>query len=233
MAENFTKAIKEGLTTEEVTLPGTEGYDYTTPDAKMFEALEKSVYQFSAAKSYQINQALSELLKPVMVSGVESSPSFSQFETAARQKLGVYVDTYGKVEYNAAVAASQMSAKWGRFQESADTMPYLQFKTSKGEHVCPICAPYDDMIRPINDPVWEYASPLLHFNCYCTILQLPNSTYIQTPDETLPDPELIPAMFRTNYARKSQALPPDHPYYTGVPKKSLNTWAKENLPKRS
>ena len=238
MAQEFTQAIKEGLTAEGVTSPSPseftlgnerssrgEAFDYNTPDAKMFQALEKSVYMFSAAKSYHINEALTELLRDG-----DHQASFSKFNAAAKEKLGIY-SQYAKVEYNAAVGAAQMSAKWGRFEENADAMPYLQFNTSKGEHVCPICSGFDDMIARIDAPVWKYASPLLHFGCNCTLTQLPDSSYTPTPADKIPDEEVVPPLFRTDYTRKSQAFPPGHPYYKGVPKKSLTAWARENLKK--
>jgi hypothetical protein len=226
MAEQYTDAIREGLATEKVPLPGADGYDYSTPDYKMLESLEKSAYRFSAAKSWQVNKALTELLKE----GTHTV-SFAQFQKAAAQRLDVYIGQYGRVEYTSAVSSAQMSAKWSRFQADAADMPYLQFKTSKSDRVCPICAPYDNMIRKVNDPVWEHASPLLHYYCYCTILQLPHSHATITPDADLPDPAMIPAIFRTNYARKMQAFSPDHPYYDEVPKKSITAWVKDNYVK--
>jgi hypothetical protein len=218
MAENFTEAIKEGLQAA-----AAEGYDYTAKDAKLFEALQKSAYRFSAAKSWQVNKQLTELL-------ANSDGSFSKFEQAAIKELQLTVGRYGRVEWNSSKSAAQMSAKWERFKENADIMPYLMFSTTEAESVCPICAPFDKLTRPINDPVWNHASPLLHFQCQCTLLQLPGSHEAITPDDQLPNDELVPKLFRVNYAEKMQAFPPDHPYYDEAPKKSLNAWVKKNLP---
>lgn len=217
MADKFTEAVHKGL--KEV------GYDYDTPNDKLLDHLRNSAFQFSAAKSWQINKLLTGLLYDG-----NSRRSFSEFQRAAFKELNLYVGNYGRVEYNSAVSSSQMAAKWMGFKENVHTNPYLQFKTSKAESVCPICAPYDDLIRPVNDPVWEHASPLLHFQCNCNLLELPMSHADITPDSDLPDPEMVPKMFRTNYAAKMQAFPPDHPYYTGVPKRTLRAWTKENLP---
>jgi len=43
---------------------------------------------------------------------------------------------------------------------------YLRYNVSGGR-ICPTCAYFDGTTRPINDPVWGYATPLLHNGGKC------------------------------------------------------------------
>ena len=230
MAKGFTTAIHSSLKKEGKLPHVTKGVeiDYTAPDWILLENLEESAYRFSAAKSWSINRALTSLLNQD-----NNKSSWNQFEKAAAKELHVYLGDYGHIEYNTALSSSQMAAKELRFQENKHAMPWIQFKTSKGEHVCPICGPYDNVIKHIDDPMWDYASPLLHYQCQCTKVQLPSSKATPTPDKDLPDPDLIPPIFRNAFCRKGEAFPPEHPYYKEADKKSLNQWVKENYPKNT
>jgi hypothetical protein len=214
MAKNFTEAIEKGLTDV--------GYDYDIPDPKLFEALQQNAYHFSAAKSYEVNKQLTEL--------INKTNSFHEFEKAARTELHLYLGQYGRIEYNSAYSASQMAAKWETFRQNAAIMPYLQYKTSRSERVCPICAPYDNIILLKTNPFWNWGSPLRHFQCGCTLLELPGDDLKETEKDQFPDPSLTQELFRTNYPAKGLAFPPGHPYYKDVPRKSLKHWLSENAP---
>ena len=203
--------------------------DYNTPDYELLANMEKSVYRFSAAKSYHENKALTALLTQG-----DKHISFAEFDKLAQKQLGITIGKYGKVEYNAAVSSGQLAAKWQRFTAKAHVLPYLQFLTSAADKVCDICHPFDGMIRKIDDPIWHQASPLLHFNCYCDILQLPDreGEIEETPEKDIPTTAQIPEIFRVNYAEKQQAFPPGHPYYDGVPLKKINSFVNKFKPDR-
>jgi hypothetical protein len=219
MAEDFMNAVYKGTGTTFA------GLDYNTPDYELLSSLQRSVYSFSAAKSWHINKDLTGLLHD----GTRLR-SFSEFQKEALGQLGVYIGQWGKIEYSSALVNSEMAGKIQRFRADADIMPYWQFKTSKGEHVCEICAPYDDVIALHDAPVWKYATPQLHYGCYCTIVQLPGQHYTPTPHTDLPPMDKIPKIFRTDIAGKMQAFPPDHPYWHDVPRKSVNKWVNKHLP---
>lgn len=208
-AKRYMQAVFEGTGTN------FDKVDYTSPDHELLRNLERNVYQFAGAKNYQTIRALNDLLRDG-----DRLRTRAEFKREAVKSLtqwnGVWLDT----EYQTAVNSAVNARKWQEFNERADIMPLLQFKVVKDERLCPICMPFADMVRPINDPVWDYATPSLHFGDRCTILQLPDTTTPITTD--VPGEDGIPKMFRVNFAKQQLAFPDDHPYYNGVPQRVLD-----------
>ena len=217
MAQEFTDAVKSGLRKEGIS------YDYSSPDYDLFTNLRESCYHFSAAKSWNVNKDLTELLYDG-----DTRRSFSEFQKAAQDQLNVVIGQYGKIEWNSAHSVSQIAAKEMRFSKTKDTMPYVQFFTTESERVCPICAPFNKLIFRIDDA--HRPVPALHFQCQCTEVQLPDDDAEPTPEEDIPAMDNVPEMFRGNYAAKQQAFPPEHPYYQNAPKRSIKDWLRKNLP---
>lgn len=216
-AENLMKGVVEGYG------KGFAQVDYGTPDFLMLESLEKNVYKFSAAKSYQVNKELTLLIKDG-----DRIREYSEWRKEALKTVDTWVNAWGKAEYNTVVSTCQNNADYQRFQENADIMPLIQRSGVGDSKECPICAHYDGLTAHINDPVWKYAYGDLHFNDRCRMIQLADGT--ATPADKIPSADLIPKPFRVNAAEKMIALPDDHPMYDGVPKKKLNKWVNKNLP---
>lgn len=192
----------------------------------MLANLERNVYQFSAAKNYHMLKELTLALKDG-----DTLRTFEQFRAEASGILGTWVGTWLKTEYTTAVGGAQMAGKWLQIQENKETLPYLEFFIVGDERTCAICLPFDGLTRHVDDPVWNYAMPLLHFGDRCTVKQHAAATI--TPDHAIPGDGDIPAMFRVNLAKENLVFPPDHPYYDGIPKRTLNKWVKQNKPDRS
>lgn len=212
-AEQYMKGVREGFGDIKAELGG--------PDAGLLNNLKRNVYQFAGAKNYQQLRALNDLLRDG-----DRLRSFPEFKKMATPMLEEWNGTWMQTEYNTAVNSAINARKWQQFEGNAKLMPLLQFKIVKDERTCPICLPFADMVRPIDDAVWNYATPSLHFNDRCTILQLPDNTVPIT--NNVPSDEGIPKMFRVNLAKEQLAFPPDHPYYNGVPKKLLKKFVNKN-----
>lgn len=207
--------------------------DYNTPDHGVLRNLERNVYQFAGAKNFQTLRALNDLL-----TDGEKVRTRGEFKKEARKALEKWNGYWLDAEYNTAINSAVNARKWGEFKQNAAIMPLLQFKIVKDEHTCPICVPFSDVVRPIDDPFWNYASPSLHFGDRCTILQLPDTS---TPiTEEVPGDEMIPKMFRVNIAKQQLAFPPDHPFYIGLPNRlnmevmraqrtEVKAWCKDNF----
>ena len=217
IAESNMKAVTEGYgtTLEEV--------DYTTPDFEMLASMERNVWQFSAAKSYQVNKELSLLLKDG-----DHVREYTDWRREAVKLVDTWNNAYAQSEYTTILSTSQHNADYVRFKANEESMPLI---TRSGVHdakECQICAVYDGLTAPIDDPCWSYAYGDLHFRDRCRMLQLASGE--ATPADKIPLPDAIPKIFRVNLAQKMLAVPPDHPYYDGVSKKKLNKWVDKNLP---
>lgn|GEM_PF-2564950 len=208
---------------------------YNSPDYKMLAALETNVFQFSAAKNYHMLQDLTATLKDG-----DRVRSFTEFRREALKIVDTWNNNYGRTEYNTGVAAAQSIANWQRFEENKDIMPLLKFSGIHDAKECPICKAFDGLIRPVDDPVWNYANVPLHFNDRCNVIQLSSDRVEQTPDDKLPPRDLVPKMFRVNQAKEQLVFPHGSAYFQDIPKDaknayikvqtaSIRNWAKENL----
>lgn len=195
---------------------GFDKINYNSPHHEALKHLEKNVYQFSGAKNYQQLKALTEALYDG-----NRLRTKKEFFDASKKIVTEFNVAWRDAEYDTAVSNSQMAAKWLVFEKNKHLMPYLKFVGVGDSHECAICWPFNNMVRHIDDPVWRYAMPTLHFRDRCTVIQLPSSEVEETPDSDVPGPDGIPKIFRVNCAKEALAFPPGHPYYKGVPKSIL------------
>lgn len=206
---------------------GFDTIDYSTPDWGVLDNLERNVYTFSGAKNYQTIKQLTGLLKDG-----DRLRTFSEFRREAMPLLDEWNGIWKRTEYDTAMLGATNARNWERFEQQKHIMPLLRFVTVGDERVCAICHPYDGLTRPVDDPCWRYATPVLHFKDRCLLEQVPDANATMTPHDKIPDGEGIPKMFRVNLAKEQLAFPPEHPYYDGVPKKLLKQFVKQNKPKR-
>lgn len=204
-AQEYIKAVHEGWGSNILDI------DYNSPDYGLLRNLEKNCYQFAGAKNYHNLRQLNDLLRDG-----DRVRSRNEFKKEARKLVEEWNGHHQDTEYNTALNSATNARKWQEFESRSEIMPLLQFKVVRDESLCPICMPFADVVRPINDVFWNYATPSLHFGDRCTIIQLPDDT---TPiTDEVPSDEGVPKMFRVNLAKQQLAFPPDHPYYNGLPK---------------
>ncbi len=185
--------------------------DFTTPDYEVLRHLKANVYQFSAAKNYQMGKELTQAL----IGEDGKLRSFSEFKRASFEVLNEQVTSYMAAEYNLAVAGGQMSATWQRAQENKAVLPLMQYVTVGDARVRPEHKELDGVVRPVDDSFWDMYYPPNGWNCRCDVISLTDGAV--TPLENIVIPEKIPAMLKTNLAKNGLIYPENHPYYTGLP----------------
>lgn len=182
-----------------------------TPYLDKFTELADSAYTFAAAKTYQVTRELS--------AAAEGKETFDAFKEEADVILNRY-DSYGEAEENSTVAQGQMAKQWGKFEEEKDILPNLRYSTI-GD-ACDICAPFDGLTAPIDDPIWAKITPINHPNCFCLLLQenelvkTSNKTEVGSADDHA-DSSIV-EWCRQNAGQTGDLFGKDHPYYTEVPK---------------
>ncbi len=77
-----------------------------------------------------------------------------------------------RVIFDANMRAAHAAGKWARIERVKDAFPFLRYvqiqrDTKREEH-----ARYHDLIRPVDDPVWERIYPPNGWRCGCTVQQL-------------------------------------------------------------
>jgi hypothetical protein len=137
--------------------------------------------------------------------------SFADFARQCDTVDVLYNKTYLEAEYETAIASAQMAEKW----EGLSKFKLLEFSTTGGENVCPICGGFDRMIIASNDPILNRICPPLHFKCHCTLIPAAESDTL-TPRDHIKDVELaagIKPYFKNNPGKSKVIYKEDHPYF--------------------
>lgn len=184
--------------------------DFTTPDAAMLMRLTRDVWHFSAAKNYHQLRDMTLALKDS--SG--ALRTYADFKEAVSAISSKYNESWLKTEYNQAVGASTMAARWTDFQKNAKDQPYLRYSTVGDSLVRDSHRALDGTTRKIGDAFWASYYPPNGWGCRCSVDQLPASYAVET--EQLPEIPVQP-MFKTNLAATGVIFPKQHPYYNDVP----------------
>ena len=179
--------------------------DYDTPDFEMLRQLQANVWSFSCSADYQQLKDLNAAL----VDANGKQRSFSEFKAEA-QKIGeVYNKQRLEVEYNHAVATSQMATRWVEFQQNEDIAPNLKYTTVGDDRVRQAHRALNGIIRPIKDSFWDVYYPPNDWGCRCDVQQV-DGKETDISKKALPT---LPAMFKTNLAKDGVLYPDGHPYF--------------------
>lgn len=177
-------------------------------------ALENNAFVFSGFKTFH---ALREVGLSMLTEKGDIKP-FSDFLTDVKKINAQYNHNYLYAEYNHALGASQMAAKWHDFEQDGDKYN-LQYRTAGDDKVREEHAILNGTTLPPSDPFWDMFLPPNGWNCRCTAVQVRKNKYPTS------DPELAmkrgrnctegakKAIFRYNAGKSLQLFPPKHPYF--------------------
>jgi SPP1 gp7 family putative phage head morphogenesis protein len=218
------------------------------PDTLRY-ALEENTFTFSGFKTFH---AMREIGLSLVAEDGNIKP-FSQFKEDVKAVNDSYNVNYLRAEYQQAVGASQMAAKWVDIERDGDRYD-LQYRTAQDNHVREDHALLHGTTLPPSDPFWDKYYPPNGWGCRCTVVQVRHGKY------PLSDPELAmkrgdnstagvkQQMFRFNPGKQMKLFPPKHPYYKTPAsdgktvskvasdefvkrqRKELAAWYKSNMP---
>jgi hypothetical protein len=189
--------------------------DFKGKDLELLEELRTNVYAFSGGKSYhQIKEYRSLLFDEN--GDLRSQREFTQL---GAQEFETWNEAWGLSERQTAIGQAQMAVKWNEIERNKDLLPILSFSTNG--KACEECAPYDNFSAPVDDPIWGWLTPLLHFNCECLVLQHEEDHGVSDKDkyeyiEGLKD--TVPEEFQMNPGIDKVIFDSSHPYFQ-VPEK--------------
>lgn len=181
-------------------------------------ALENNAFIFSGFKTFHTLREVG-LALTTDKGGIKP---FDDFLKDVKHINERYNHNYLYAEYNHAVSASQMAAKWHDFERDGDRYD-LQYRTAGDDRVREEHAALHGTTLPPSDPFWSLFTPPNGWNCRCSAVQVRRNKYPAS------DPELAmkrgmectegvkKAIFRYNPGKSLQVFPPKHPYYK-VPK---------------
>lgn len=194
---------------------------YNTPDYDKLMHLERNVYQFSGAKNWQMMKELTLLIKD----GDKVLP-FREFRNKAIPLLEEYDQQYLKTEYNAAIAGSQMAAKWVDVERSAELakekglpVPLLQYRTQEDDRVREAHRALNRITRPPADNFWNTYYPPNGWNCRCTVVRLNDGKKSSDQDTNRAMADVTPDKgFGVNLAKEGFVFGKNSAYNIGLPK---------------
>ena len=197
---------------------------FTGKDLDLLNDLRENTYLFSGGKAYhQIKEYRNLLLDEN--GELRSKKEFTQL---AHQEFSTWNDAWGLSERQTAIGQAQMASKWMNVEANADLLPILVFDTAG--HPCEICDPYNGFAAHVSDPVWSWLTPLLHFNCECTVRQEEKDYPLATKGEyskITGMKDTVSPEFRMNPGKDRVVFNSDHPYFQ-VDKDHLQ-FAKKNF----
>ncbi|MBD5217641.1 MAG: minor capsid protein [Bacteroidales bacterium] len=177
-------------------------------------ALENNAFIFSGFKAFHT-------LREVGLSLTTDKGDIKPFDTFRRDVEKVnnqYNHNYLYAEYNHAVGASLMAARWQQIEADGDRYD-LQYRTAEDGHVRESHAILHGTTLPPSDPFWAQYLPPNGWNCRCTAVQVRKGKYPQS------DPALSmlrgqncteaakQQIFRFNPGKELKLFPDKHPYY--------------------
>ena len=189
------------------------GVPHEVPETVRY-ALENNAFIFSGFKAFHT-------LREVGLSLVTDKGDIKPFETFRRDVEAVnnrYNHNYLYAEYNHAVGASLMAARWQKIEADGDRYD-LQYRTAQDDRVREDHAILHGTTLPPSDPFWSLYLPPNGWNCRCTAVQVRKGKYPQS------DPALSmlrgnnctenakQQIFRFNPGKDLQLFPPKHPYF--------------------
>lgn len=177
-------------------------------------ALEENAFIFSGFKTYHS-------LREVGLSLLDEKgaiKSFGEFWHEVERINETYNRNYLRAEYQQAVGASVMAAKWVEYAEDGDRYD-LQYRTAGDERVRASHASLDGITLPPSDPFWSSFFTPNGWGCRCDVVQVRAGKYERTDseaaqrlgEECTATPKL--AMFRFNPGKTMKLFPPKHPYH--------------------
>ncbi|WP_289634502.1 phage minor head protein [uncultured Duncaniella sp.] len=189
------------------------GVPHEVPEVVRY-ALENNAFIFSGFKAFH---SLREVGLSLTTDKGDIKP-FETFRKDVEQVNNRYNHNYLYAEYNHAVGASLMAARWQQIEADGDRYD-LQYRTAQDDRVREDHAILHGTTLPPSDPFWSLYLPPNGWNCRCTAVQVRRGKYPQS------DPALSmlrgnncteaakQQIFRFNPGKELQLFPPKHPYY--------------------
>ena len=189
---------------------------YDAPDYNYRNQVRNNLYAFAGAKTYQSLKAMNDCLLDANGEVVPIGKFKSNIEKYRTEVLGInerYNKNWLQTEYNFALGQSELNRAWQEFEDNADVMPNLRYRTAGDSHVRVSHKALEGIVRPVGDPFWDTHSPKNDWGCRCYLESTEDDTHGDAPDIR------IPKEFATNFAKTGTIFSPEHPYFDAPPDK--------------
>ena len=188
-----------------------EAVDFDTPDYAMLAEIESSVYDFALARSGFMSRHIGEAL----LDERGQLRSFADFAADALGQFGDYHTSKLRAEYNHAVAASTMAARWQDIIDEADLYPGLRYRTIGDGRVRHDHRKLDGVVRAVDSPFWDRYYPPNGWNCRCDVEPVDQRTLDRLGERPIKGgpPKIDHPMFDRNVGKDGIIFHGKHPYF--------------------
>lgn len=207
-----------GITFGELTAELEKGMKgaFDATDLELLTELRENVYIFSAAKTFQEVQDFTG----AMVGEDGRMLTIKEFTEKVTSLDAQYNNNWIRTEYDTAYGQAQSAVQWNQIQKDKAVLQYLRYSAVLDDRTSDICAPLDGVTLEVDDPFWDKFMPLNHFNCRCTVEQLPTAVETdpasaQRAEEatTAKMKEEGQELFLMNPGKDRIVFSKDHPYF--------------------
>jgi len=193
-----------------------QNISFDTPDYNFVDQVNKNLYRFAGAKSYQQLSDMSKMLIGDDGKVIDFKTFRANIDEYRATALGLdeqYNSNWLYTEYNNAVNSGLAAKRWKEFEDTADIFPNLEYRTAGDSQVRESHKELNGIIKPINDPFWDTYYPPNGWGCRCRARPTdaaPTSASLVGSGE-LPE---IPELFDNNVGKSGMIYNESHPYFT-------------------
>jgi SPP1 gp7 family putative phage head morphogenesis protein len=203
-------------------------FNIESKDYELLTELRENVYLFSGAKTYQQVKDMRDLL-----TGDNAVREWPEFRDAARGIYDQYNENWLKAEYDTAIGQGQNAVRWNEIESKKEILPYLKYNAVEDNNECEICEPFNNLVAPVDDPIWDWAYPENHFRCRCTVDQIDKYEDVELTSDgdkerlTTEVGDKMDDMFKMNAGKDKVIFSEEHPYFDV--EKGDRDYAKRNF----
>ena len=180
---------------------------YNTPDFKMLNELGYNVGVFSIFKNHDFIKETVKLLK----NDDGTLRTKKEFVTEARKLNDKYNKRYLATEYDHAISAARMAAKWQEFERTKHLYLNLQYIAVMDERTRQLHRNWHGLILPIDHKFWRTHFPPNDWGCRCTARRTDKAVDDKGVDvDAMPN---LPKQFNINVGIEGKVFDDTHPYF--------------------
>jgi SPP1 gp7 family putative phage head morphogenesis protein len=172
-------------------------------DFALMQHLSTNIGEFTSHKIHTLTASLKKAKE-------QASGNRQVFEDSANILMTRHNERYLEVEERAAFSLANAAEKWQQYEEDIDIYPNLKYQTIGDGRVRDTHAAMDNMIRPINDPIWHKWYPPNGWRCRCITLQSDDEPRDGEGGSDIPEPD---KGFAHNPGITKKLWDEQHPYF--------------------
>ena len=183
------------------------------PGLELPRQLKRNLYVFSAAKTFNQIKDMQNFL----FNEKGFKRPFNEFKQAAKQIFDTYNVNWLEAEFETATRQAESAQEFERLQAEQDIFPLLRYKTLEDGSVREEHVSLNNIVKPVNDSLWDKFTPPNGWRCRCFLEQLEEDQAQETNITTQKGGKT----FRTKGRKREEITQPDKLFSFNPAKKGV------------